>query len=503
MISPPAHHHSPLPPSAHLPSGTLSPRAMWSRVVYFVVVVCTIADLGFGYFGANGNAIFAKSTTTAVAQPKTIFAQPSSFDEELVVICIGDSITFGNGSHGTRRKSATAKFQGSYPRELGRLFQDRIGISNKGEQESKFDGRLLVYNFGVSGATAMTNANHAELAFDRKPEFNASMAVLKDALSFGTKAAAAADDGVGDLDAKPSLTYSLKEILSRNPSFHQDNFMNKQTEAILKSTSGRSRVRNAVRRKIIVLFMLGTNDSKGSVWSNADGFVNDYTKLVDRLLLQPASQSKRFQSPKSDESLGDAPSDKRDSVELSAVFLTPVAALPQPFPTADKKLPRTRNLLGEKKPPIVFDIRGLTIATDVRHGVLETVSRIRAKTRSLNISVHFYDLFSDFLSFIASQHDNEVKSEGTLTSPSSSSFLALFPRIPDQAKGGEIIRNFVCPKISPDLFPEGEKSYISLCRRHFFDAQVRAALFDGVHPSPAGHAHMARLIYDWLENGFI
>lgn len=268
---------------------------------------------------------------------------------ELVVIFIGDSITFGNGSHNTHRKSERrGSGEGSFPAQ----FQHLLLAGNR--QREKFQS-IKVFNFGVSGSTVSSHRSNKR-SYSRMPEYRLAQELLKEVI-------AVSDEGF--------LMHSIDNLDRTREGFQPVAGGHKDFESV--SAREEMRFVRAESRTVLIFIKLGTNDSKDKAWISKNYFQSEYISLVKGLF--PSN----FLKHRHDSSERDL---KRSIPRIVIVFLTPIPAFPRPSTKAFKR-------------DIIGGIRGQRIATDIRNSVLSIATQIKESLKDSN--VYFFDLYQNFL----------------------------------------------------------------------------------------------------------
>ena len=355
--------------------------------------------------------------------------------EELLIVCFGDSITFGNGSHDTRRQRPRRP-DGNYPLRLRHLVTSR--------PSSLRPASLIVYNYGVGGRTS--SHRHSD-SHAKTPEYAAAKALLRDALEYNA-----------DANGLLAPAHSFASLSGRRY----------QAGALVGSPAG-----TAARRTVLLVVKMGTNDSKDPVWRTLSG--------DGRTLLSGSNASSAFAAeylrmvrglvPDGGVAEGTSINVAR-RIRFVVVFVSPIPSLPDPR--------KNKKMLG--------GIRGLRIATDIRAGV-HLAAQEASRNHSLALpglpveaSVHFFDLFAPFMDYVASlEGDAPVK-------PSELAWLrCAFPLSGAGAFSSMSIED------GAKSFMKRMAADSLLGKR-----RIGQALSDGVHPTVEGHEHMAHLLYKWL-----
>ena len=304
----------------------------------------------------------------------------------VTVVCIGDSITFGNGSHSTAHiKERRGQGEGNYPMELSALLHDAMGS----------EMAVKVHNFGRSGRTAMPGG---EMSFANAPQFTEAKSLIR---RWAVEGGGGADGGIGN----------------RLPRKAND------------------------RDRLVIVVMLGTNDSKDNKWKGTDAFKNALIELIQALLMEAlrGQPTTRTITP---------PWEKSSLRRIDLLLVTPPPAVNRPVQAKASK-----GKLSRKEwvyAPILGKINSTRIAVEVREGVFEVAALAQAVlmpkrggdllpadrspfqlliatqiTQRFNLVVQVADIFTEFVRHIV----NAGISPGSVPVYRVGANVAIFPSV--------------------------------------------------------------------------
>ena len=228
--------------------------------VCLVLVILWVLPGGTSLFAGLQKSSKSPVVLEAVGQQQPFDSSPADFfapGEELLIACIGDSITFGDASHETNRKRK--RREGNYPMMFRQHVADRLGPNSSS---------LVVYNFGV-GSKAVAHRHNYSYAIT--PEYAAAKTLLRDALEYKA-----------DANGTLAPAHAFASLSGR----------------LFRAGAAVSANVTAARRTVLLVVKMGTNDCLDPVWrtlsedgrtvlsgsSASSAFAAEYLRMVRGLV---------------------------------------------------------------------------------------------------------------------------------------------------------------------------------------------------------------------------